>query len=58
MGFARADGSIHLFEPGGRYLDELVRTDDGWRIAVRVTAQDWLSGHPAARARRRGCAGA
>jgi hypothetical protein len=44
MGFARSDGSIHLFEPGGRYLDELVRTDDGWRIAVRVTAQDWMSG--------------
>ena len=44
MGFARGDGSIHLFESGGRYLDELVRTDDGWRIAVRVTAQDWFSG--------------
>ena len=44
MGFQRADGSIHLFESGGRYLDELVRTDDGWRIAVRVTAQDWFSG--------------
>ena len=44
MGFARADGSIHLFESGGRYLDELVRTGDGWRIAVRVTAQDWMSG--------------
>ena len=44
MGFARADGSIHLFESGGRYLDELVRTSDGWRIAVRVTAQDWMSG--------------
>jgi len=44
MGFARADGSIHLFEPGGRYLDELVRTDAGWRIASRTTAQDWMSG--------------
>ena len=44
MGFACADGSIHLFESGGRYLDELVRTGDGWRIAVRVTAQDWMSG--------------
>ena len=44
MGFARADGAIHLFESGGRYLDELVRTDDGWRIARRVTAQDWFSG--------------
>jgi hypothetical protein len=44
MGFARGDGSIHLFESGGRYLDEPVRTDDGWRIAVRVTARDWFSG--------------
>jgi hypothetical protein len=44
MGFARADGSIHLFESGGRYLDQLVRTDAGWRIAVRVTEQDWMSG--------------
>jgi len=44
MGFARGDGSIHLFESGGRYLDELVSTDEGWRIAVRVTAQDWFSG--------------
>jgi hypothetical protein len=44
MGFARADGSVHLFEPGGRYLDELVRTDAGWRIAARATAQDWMWG--------------
>jgi hypothetical protein len=44
MGFARADGSIHLFESGGRYLDDLVRTEHGWRIARRVTAQDWMSG--------------
>lgn len=44
MGFARDDGSIHLFESGGRYLDELVRTGDGWRIAKRVAAQDWFSG--------------
>jgi hypothetical protein len=44
MGFARADGSIHLFESGGRYLDSLVRTADGWRITDRVAAQDWMSG--------------
>ena len=42
MGFARADGSIHVFEPGGRYLDELVRTDQGWRVSVRTTAHDWM----------------
>lgn len=44
MGFAKADGSIHLFESGGRYLDELVRTPDGWRIVHRVTAQEWMIG--------------
>ena len=44
MGFARADGSIHLFESGGRYLDDLVRTDDGWRLAHRTTAQEWMLG--------------
>lgn len=44
MGFARADDSIHLFESGGRYLDDLVRTAEGWRIVARVTAQDWFSG--------------
>jgi len=44
MGFANPDGSIHLFESGGRYLDELVRTDDGWRVTERTTVQDWMSG--------------
>jgi hypothetical protein len=44
MGFARADGSIHLFESGGRYLDSLVRTADGWRVTERVARQDWMSG--------------
>jgi hypothetical protein len=44
MGFARADGSIHVFESGGRYLDTLVRTEDGWRVTMRVTAQDWMIG--------------
>jgi hypothetical protein len=44
MGFARGDGSIHIFESGGRYLDSLVRTDDGWRISMRTTAQDWMIG--------------
>lgn len=31
---------------GGRYVDELVRTDDGWRIARRVLFIDWLEGNP------------
>jgi hypothetical protein len=44
MGFARPDGSVHVFESGGRYLDALIRTDDGWRITERVTVQDWMIG--------------
>jgi hypothetical protein len=43
-GFAKADGSIHVFESGGRYLDALVRTTDGWRVTKRTTAQDWMIG--------------
>jgi hypothetical protein len=46
IGFARPDGSLHVFESGGRYLDTLSRTDDGWRITVRTTAQDWMIGAP------------
>lgn len=30
----------------GRYLDELVRTDDGWRITHRVLEMDWMEGNP------------
>jgi SnoaL-like protein len=44
MGFARGDGSIHLFESGGRYLDSLVRTGGAWRVTARVAKQDWMSG--------------
>jgi hypothetical protein len=44
MGFANSDGTTHLFESGGRYLDDLVRTGDGWRITHRKTAQDWMLG--------------
>ena len=44
MGFAKSDGTIHLFESGGRYLDDLVRTGDGWRITSRTTAQEWMLG--------------
>jgi hypothetical protein len=44
MGFEKADGSLHVFESGGRYEDALVRTPDGWRIRERVTLQDWMIG--------------
>jgi len=39
----RRDGS-HV-TVGVRYQDELVRTDDGWRIARRTVTTDWT--HPA-----------
>ena len=31
----------------GRYIDELVRTSDGWRITHRVLEMDWSEGNPA-----------
>jgi 3-phenylpropionate/cinnamic acid dioxygenase small subunit len=30
----------------GRYLDDVVRTDAGWRIARRLLIIDWLDGNP------------
>jgi ketosteroid isomerase-like protein len=32
---------------GGRYLDQFVRTTDGWRIAVRRLEVSWTQGNPA-----------
>lgn len=36
------EATVLLF--GGRYEDELVRTDDGWRISGRVHVVDWEAG--------------
>ncbi len=44
MGFPKPDGSLHLFYVGGYYVDRLVRTTDGWRIAERVEEQAWMDG--------------
>lgn len=38
-------GGDHL-ELGGRYDDELVRTQDGWRIAKRTLTVLWTDGNP------------
>lgn len=35
------------FMIGGRYEDELVRTDDGWRIRFRRLVTLWSDGNPA-----------
>ena len=44
MGFPKPDGSLQLFTVGAYYVDKLVRTDDGWRIAERVEEQAYLEG--------------
>ena len=44
MGFPNPDGSLHLFTVGAYYNDELVWTDDGWRIAERIEEQGYLDG--------------
>ncbi len=36
MGFANPDGSLHVFTVCAHYVDKLVRSDDGWRIAERI----------------------
>jgi hypothetical protein len=44
MGFPKDDGSLHIFTVGAYYIDKLVRTKDGWRIAERVEEQAVLDG--------------
>ncbi len=44
MGFPVKDGSLHIFTVGAYYVDQLVRTDDGWRIANRFEEQAYLEG--------------
>jgi hypothetical protein len=44
MGFPKSDGGLHVFTVCAHYVDELVRTADGWRIAQRVEEQVLLDG--------------
>ena len=44
MFFKNADGTLHHFAVGAFYVDELVRTKDGWRIAKRREDQAFLEG--------------
>ena len=44
MGFQNEDGSMHLFTVGAHYHDELVRTDDGWRIRERIEESAFMDG--------------
>ena len=44
MGFANPDGSLHQFTVGAYYVDELVRTAEGWRIRSRREDQAFMEG--------------
>ncbi|MDJ0867872.1 MAG: nuclear transport factor 2 family protein [Myxococcota bacterium] len=44
MGFANPDGSMHMFTVGAYYNDQLVHTDDGWRIRERVEETAYMDG--------------
>jgi len=44
MFFQNPDGSMHHFAVGAHYVDELVRTAQGWRIAKRREDQAFLEG--------------
>lgn len=44
MFFADPDGSRREFTVGATYLDELVWTDDGWRIARRSEEAGYVQG--------------
>lgn len=44
MVFKNPDGSDHIFTVGAYYNDELVYTDEGWRISRRFEEQAYLEG--------------
>jgi 3-phenylpropionate/cinnamic acid dioxygenase small subunit len=44
MFFKNPDGSMHHFAVGAYYVDELVRTPAGWRIARRREDQAFMEG--------------
>lgn len=44
MGKHTPDGGQYVITNSGRYLDELTRTADGWRIVARVCEQTIMQG--------------
>ena len=50
---ATDDGGASILFFGGRYEDEFVRADDGWRIRARVHVVDWETGPMPGRLRSR-----
>ena len=47
MGLPGAGESVSMFWCGGRYIDELVRTPQGWRIKHRIDDVQYMQGFPA-----------
>jgi 3-phenylpropionate/cinnamic acid dioxygenase small subunit len=41
MGRPKPEGGVSMFFIGGYYVDDLVRTSNGWRIARRIEQQAW-----------------
>ena len=44
MGYPNPDGTLHMFTVGAHYVDKLVRTDEGWRIAERIEEAKYMDG--------------
>lgn len=44
MVFKNPDGSDHIFTVGAYYNDELICSDEGWRISSRFEEQAYLEG--------------
>ena len=44
MGFAKPDGSLHVFTVYAHYVDKFVRTPDGWRISERIEEAQLMDG--------------
>lgn len=40
------DGAEVVNQLGGRYVDELTRSDGRWKITTRVCVRDWSISHP------------
>lgn len=52
MGFGKTEGALDWFAVCAHYVDELVRTDDGWRIRERVQERGVIIGPPLSPAAR------
>ena len=54
MGLGKAEGALEWFAVSAHYVDDLVRTDGGWRIQKRVQERGVLIGPPLSLAGRPG----